>query len=79
MNKPNRLKNGDKVEVIDSNSQHFGKIGELRGIKSQRKEMINRSSKVISSTEEYYFEVKLEDTETTETFTLSQIKKYNDC
>jgi len=75
MNKPNRLKTGDKVEVIDNNSQHFSKIGELMGIKSQCKEMINRSSKVISSTEEYYFKVKLEDTETTVVFTSSQLRK----
>ena len=75
VNKPNRLATGDKVEIIDINSQYYGKIGELIYISSAPMEMINRSSKVINSKVEYYFEVKLVDTETTVRFSPSQLRK----
>lgn len=76
MDKRIRLATGNKVEIIDRNSPYFGKTGELIEIRTVPIKMINRSSTVISSKEEYYFKVKLEDTETPVEFTLSQLKKY---
>lgn len=73
MNKRIRLAKGDKVEIIDRNSPYFGKTGELIEIQPAPTEMINSSSKVISSKVEYYCKVKLEDTETTVVFTLTQL------
>ena len=79
MNRRIRLATGNKVEIIDRNSPYFSKTGEVIEIRTVPIEMINRSSQVISSRKEYYFRVMLEDTETTVEFTLSQLKKYNDC
>jgi hypothetical protein len=71
----NRLAEGDRVRVIDGDSPYFSKIGELIEIITKSVDMINRSSKVVSSEMEYYFVVKLEGTGSTETFTLEQLEK----
>jgi len=75
MNKRIRLAKGDKVEIIDRNSPYFGKIGELMEIQPAPTEMINSSSKVISSKVEYYCKVKLEDTGTIGEFTVDQLRE----
>ena len=76
MNKPNRLATSNKVEIIDRTSQHFGKTGKVIDTRLVPIEILNKPT---SSKVECYVIVELDDTETTETFTLSQLKKYNDC
>ena len=75
MKKRIRLATGDKVEIIDSKSPYFGKTGKLIKLQLIRTEMINTNSKTISSKEEYHWAVKLDDIETTEAFTLRQLRK----
>jgi len=75
MNRKIRLAKGNRVEIIDRTSPYFGKTGKLIEPITVHTEMINRSSKVISSKKEYYWKVKLDDTETTVEFTSSQLRK----
>ena len=71
MNK--RIHKGDKVEIIDSESPYFGKTGTVMEAASVPEQMINRSSKVISSREIIRVVVKLDDTGTTEIFNSKQL------
>ena len=75
MNKKIRLATGNKVKIIDGTSPYFGKTGTLIEIRSVPTEMINHSSKTISSKIEYRYVVKLDDTETIEVFALMQLRK----
>ena len=62
MNKPNRLKKNDKVEIIDRSNPDFGKIAKFSDARIQNKQMINGSSKVISQKVVRHDIFKLEDT-----------------
>ena len=73
MNK--RIHTGDKFEVTDKKSPYFGKTVIFIEPRLIPKEMINFSGKVISSEREYHYIFKLENTETTEEFTLTQLRK----
>lgn len=75
MNKRERWATNDRVEIIDKDSPYFGKTGTLIEIRPVPTEMINRSSKTISSKIEYRYVVKLDDTETIEVFALRQLRQ----
>ncbi len=73
MNK--RIHTSDKFEVIDRKSPYFGKTVIFIEPRPQHIEMINRSGKAISSKEEYHYIFKLENTESTVEFTLTQLRQ----
>ena len=75
MNKRSRLATGDKVEIIDGNSPHFGKTGVFMGSISGRM-IVDPSSKPIKTKpSDPHWKVKLDDTGTIETFTVDQFRK----
>ena len=70
-----RIQTGDKYEVIDRKSQYFGNTVIFIERRPQHIEMIDHIGKVIESKEEFYFIFKIEGTETTVEFTLTQLSK----
>ncbi len=72
MGRLSRLKPSDKVEVIDSTSPDFGKIGEVIHIWSERETMINNPK---GSEVKVYCQVKLEGSGMMTKFGPSQLKK----
>lgn len=75
MDNASRMKEGDTVEITDRASPYFGKTGRLMKIVRVHITMIDSASRPTSQREEYRCEVKLEDTETTEQLSLSQITR----
>ncbi len=71
MNKPNRLATGDKVEIIDRESEYYGKTGEVKEVGIRTIELINTRRKQIIK----YAKVTLDDTGTTVEFTLNQLRR----
>ena len=76
MNKRNRLAKGDKIKIIDRSSIDVGKTGTVIEIIGLPTEILNKPT---GSKVEYYCRVKLEGTETTAEFALSQLRKYDRC
>ena len=73
MNK--RIHTGDKFEVTDRESPYFGKTVIFFAPKSEPIQMLNWSGKVVDSKRNQSCIFKLEGTETTVEFTLTQLRQ----
>ena len=73
MSKQVRLQTGNRVEIIDKPSPHYGKKGIISNIKCVPVTMIDSASKPLTSYEEIIFTVKLDGIN--QEFNKNQIKK----
>lgn len=71
VNRLNRLAKGDKVEVIDRNSEHYDKTGEVKQVEIKRVEFINTRRKQTFT----QVEVRLDDAGTTVVFNANQLRR----
>lgn len=71
MNKPNRLATNNRVEVIDRESEYYGKTGKVKEVGIRTIELINTRRKQIIK----YAKVTLDDTGNLVEFTLNQLKR----
>lgn len=75
MDKPNRLATNNKVEVIDKESEYFGKIGRVIDANVRPVTMINSNGKTTGTGKEVNILVRFEEKEVEMKFAPNQLKK----